>query len=61
MPQWAIIFQIWKEEPVFHKLAIASRDYTSCGRRIGVYLPLLPMKHARKFGRPCRGCFPVEK
>lgn len=57
MPLWAIIFRIWPDEPVFHRLRLGSTTTTSCGRTVGMHLPLLPMKHAIKFGRPCRGCF----
>jgi len=56
---WAVIFNIWPDVPVFHALD-AGPDrrarQTVCGRAIGIYHPLLPMKHARKIGRPCRSC-----
>lgn len=64
-PLWAIILDIWKDEPIYHlkdygrKLSpgvIAPR--TICGREIGLGKPFLPMKHAKKFSRPCKGCFP---
>jgi len=63
---WAIIFKPWKDEPVYHAFAKdLLRPYefhlaymTRCGRRIGDGTPMLPMKHVRKFGRPCRSCYP---
>jgi hypothetical protein len=56
---WAVIFNIWPDVPVYHDLNARpdrSARETVCGRAIGVYHPLLPMKHARKIGRPCRSC-----
>jgi hypothetical protein len=53
---WAIIFKPWPDKPVFH--GFVGRGMTRCGRKIGPYHPMLPMKHARKFGRPCRSCYP---
>ena len=53
---WAIIFKPWPETPIYHALGQAQQ--TRCGRRIGEYTPMLPMKHVRKFGRPCRSCYP---
>lgn len=55
-PRWAIIFEIWRDEPVYHRLATPLE--TRCGRKIGPGKPMLPFKHAVKFGRPCKGCFP---
>lgn len=60
MPRWAMIFNIWADEPVYHRLSSESPDSTACGREIGLYKPTLPMKHVEKFGRPCRGCFPAK-
>jgi hypothetical protein len=64
MPLWAIILDIWANDPVYHRFASARRgvdgtwrDYTSCGRVVGAYKPWLPMKHVVKFARPCKGCF----
>lgn len=57
-PLWAIIFKIWDEQPTYHRLRIGETDTTACGRQVGIYKPLLPMKHARKFGKRCRGCWP---
>lgn len=54
-----MIFNIWPDVPVFHALDAGpdrSARQTVCGRAIGIYHPLLPMKHARKIGRPCRSC-----
>jgi len=58
LEQWAVVFRPWQDEPVFHRLG--DRRRTPCGRVIGVDLPWLPMKHARKFARPCRGCWPLR-
>jgi hypothetical protein len=52
---WAVIFRPWPDEPIFH--ALEHRD-TRCGRAVGLYTPLLPLKHVRKFARPCRSCWP---
>lgn len=60
---WAVIFKIWPDRPVYHDL-VARPDrrgrFTVCGRAVGVYQPLLPMKHARKIGVPCKSCRPHE-
>jgi hypothetical protein len=55
---WAVIFHVWQDEPIFHDLAPGRR--TLCGRAVGVYHPLLPLKHARKIGVPCKGCRPRQ-
>ena len=52
---WAVVFHPWPDQPIFH--ALRGRT-TLCGREVGLYTPLLPMKHVRKFGRPCRSCWP---
>ena len=54
--QWAVIFQIWKDEPVYHRLSFGAKGATVCGRTLGLHKPLYPLKHARKFAKPCRGC-----
>lgn len=53
---WAIIFKPWPDKPVYH--GHAGHGLTLCGRRIGDTTPMLPMKHAKRFGRPCRSCYP---
>jgi hypothetical protein len=53
---WAIIFKPWPDEPVYH--GFAGVGQTLCGRKIGLYHPMIPMKHALKFARPCRSCYP---
>lgn len=61
MPMWAIILRIWADEPVYHRYwgnLKSGEDRTKCGRRIGAFVPWLPMKHVVKFARPCKGCFP---
>jgi hypothetical protein len=57
---WAVVFQIWDDEPVFHALQwnLSLLRATRCGRVVGVDLPWLPLKHALKIGKPCRGCWP---
>lgn len=59
-PQWAIILDIWKEAPVYHSESTVSRGSTRCGRVIADGKPFLPHKHAKKFARPCRGCFQAK-
>lgn len=54
---WAIIFRPWPDRPVYH--AYVGMGMTRCGRRIGAFTPMLPMKHVKKFGRPCRSCYPA--
>ena len=49
------------DEPVYHDLAPyadGAGRRTVCGRPVAPYKPLIPTKHARKFGHPCRDCFP---
>lgn len=60
MPFWVIFLSIWPNVPVFHEYGDYhdGADYTACGRKIGPYKPGMPYKHAVKFGRPCKGCFP---
>lgn len=57
---WAIFLRLWPDEPVYHALGVIRdmRDFTKCGRPVGVYVPFVPMKHAVKFGRPCKDCWP---
>lgn len=65
-PQWAIFLNIWPDKPVFHRFEEMRkdegsnnwRDFTRCGREVSSYKPWLPFKHAVRFGRPCRSCFP---
>ena len=54
-PQWAIFFNVWNDEPIFHRLAHPM--LTRCGRKVGIHVPMFPYKHAKKLGRPCKGCF----
>jgi len=58
---WAVIFNVWPDAPIYHALDAAPdrrARQTICGRAIGLYHPCLPMKHAEKFGVPCRSCWP---
>lgn len=55
---WAIIFKPWPNRPTYHALGPNRR--TRCGRRLGGCTPMLPMKHVRKFGKPCKSCWPGE-
>lgn len=61
-PQWAVIFNPWTDEPVYHRLGVRrpwhGGDTTACGREVDAFKPWLPFKHVVKFGRPCKGCFP---
>ena len=63
-PQWAIILDIWKDEPIYHRhggfrgMSEERRPITTCGRKIASYKPSLPMKHVKRFARPCKDCFP---
>jgi hypothetical protein len=60
-PMWAIIFKPWEDVPVYHAEyrsdQMAYMPKTVCGRPVGLLLPHLPMKHVKKFGKPCKGCF----
>ena len=59
-PMWAIIFKWWPDEPTYHRKADWQLGLrTVCGRKFGLYTALIPLKHAKKFGKPCKGCFPV--
>lgn len=52
---WCVIFNIWADEPIYHLDSdIVGR--TRCGREVAVHRPYLPLKHAKKFARICRGC-----
>jgi hypothetical protein len=53
---WAIIFKPWPDQPIYH--GHAGKGKTRCGRQIGDYTPMLPMKHVVKFARACRSCYP---
>ena len=51
---------IWPDVPVYHRIADWTHStQTVCGREIGVYKPMIPFKHVKKIGRPCKGCFDV--
>lgn len=52
---WAVIFNIWHDEPVYHELAEGAL-VTKCGRHVGIWTPMIPHKHAEKIGRLCRSC-----
>lgn len=54
---WAVILKPWLDEPIYH-VAGATPTVTRCGRKVGPFMPWLPMKHVRKFARACEGCFP---
>ena len=64
-PVWGIIFQSWHDEPVYHRLRpfqeriVGQGPTTACGRTVGYSTPMLPFKHVKKIGRPCKGCFDV--
>lgn len=68
MNLWAVILNIWADEPVFHVLEDPMKPrlidyhgrYTQCGRRVGSGKPLLPRKHAVKFARRCKSCSAQE-
>ena len=61
MDLWAVIFNIWRDEPIYHGVERRWQGlYTHCGRRLGSKTPALPMKHVEKFARPCRSCYPQE-
>lgn len=58
------IADLWRTVPVFHLLERRSglESLTVCGvkyydERIGRTLNAIPIRHARKFGRPCSRCF----
>ena len=59
----AAVFHIWAEAPTYHRLkphtmpGFARR--TGCGREVGLGVPLLPLKHVRAFGTPCKSCWPA--
>jgi len=55
---WAIVFKPWDNEPVYHRYG--GDLATVCGRRVGLHKSMWPFKHAKKVGRPCKGCFPSE-
>lgn len=70
-----LFFSIWQPLPVFHgyergrgkEADGASRDWTRCGLMVSEYADgrltvkgtSVPVRHAVKFGRPCRKCFPA--
>lgn len=70
---WTALFRVDTVHPIFHALRIL-RDKdgglavlnwsTTCGRSVGVMArypsTMLPLRHARLFGRPCARCFRPE-
>lgn len=57
LTDYAVVFQIWADDPAFHLLRADGDDWkTVCGREVGPYKPLLPKKHVEKFARLCKGC-----
>lgn len=55
MNLWAVILNIWRDDPIYHSLGRGGL-VTRCGRKVGVSTPLMPRKHAEKFARHCRSC-----
>jgi hypothetical protein len=63
-PYYAIIFNQWPDEPVYHLQAplqatdgeYLSLNATRCGRTIGPYTPWLARKHVVKYARLCKSC-----
>jgi hypothetical protein len=54
---YVYIFDLWKIDPVYHRVLPKYPKYTYCGRRRGDTQPF-PSLHAVKFGRPCKQCYP---
>jgi hypothetical protein len=56
---YGVAFDIFADLPVYHRLRVGHSPkgvITVCGREVGVYRPLLPLKHLEKFARLCKGC-----
>ena len=59
-----MILDISKDEPTYHAYAqqrahtFGAPDRTVCGREISTGRVGIPTKHARKFAKECKGCFP---
>lgn len=56
---YGVAFRIWEDEPVYHRVEVGSMPKgfrTICGREVGIYRPLLPLKHLDKFAVLCKGC-----
>lgn len=56
---YGVVFRIWADSPVYHRTRIGLTDTgfkTLCGRTVGDYTPLLPLKHLAKFARLCKDC-----
>ena len=51
-----MILDISKDVPTFH--AFGRGQKTACGRPISDHRVGIPTKHALKFAKECRGCFP---
>lgn len=56
-----MILDISKDVPTYHAFgpgATGGASLTVCGRVIDAKRVGIPTKHARKFAKECRGCFP---
>ena len=55
---WVWIFDLWKQEPIYHRPLPKKPLWTFCGRRAGQGAVMCPSGHAAKIGRACRQCHP---
>lgn len=56
---FGVAFRIHEDEPAYHRIRIGHSPKgfkTVCGRDVGDYRPLLPLKHLAKFARLCKDC-----
>lgn len=69
--EYVVILKPWEDEPTYHAYDDATRiakidnknqliDETVCGRDLRGPSLFVPLKHAKKFGRPCQQCWAKE-
>ena len=64
-PTWGVILDPKKPVPIFHFPGSVEDDeyeettiFTRCGRAVtwSGLVPWLPLRHLKRFARPCRSC-----
>jgi hypothetical protein len=65
LPAEVVVFDMSPRRPVFHQLDRSTLGWTMCGRPTWdpdtntATCDVLPTRHARRFARPCRYCWPA--
>lgn len=68
---YAVVLKPWEDTPAYHaygdsrpvKVGTQTKDMdeTACGRPMLPSEVLIPVKHAKKFGRPCQQCWQKDQ